>query len=574
MILNNETKAILQMTATLENSDTELHFNYAENLHDGRGITFGCIGFCTGTYDGNILIKHYTILNPNNILAKYIPALNAIDAAPHTSADGDGNPSTTGLGNFITDVENCTDPLFKTAQLDMLEEIYYDPAMELAESIGAQYALTRAFIYDMSIRHGVDGAEYIIRQAGTTPLNGANEKTYLQKLFYLRDNELENEGLGDVDRNQGYKNVLNSGNVNLTTPFIFVAYGDQFTIDGNLNVGENMVLTINKTASTPKTSSMTVNDGDKLAFSLSLMNSAVGDWALFFGDYPVVPLAKNSNTFSGSFLFNEGENVTLEVVFAVYPVGYAVTGEVDYSKADSYQKWTISIGSDTPTNPDVIQIVDFNPKESNIDINDSVTFSVAVNKACSIVWKLNGSTKYSGSIGASNLFSEFTQTFAAAGTYNVEAICTENSVTASHTWNITLEDTTPTPDVLKITPVSPSKTTFNVGESVGFSIITNNLCDINWYKNNILQKSSVGVTTGTFMTAFLEAGNNVIKVDANDGITTKSFTWNITIATVNTNPTDDGNSSTLLLIGLVGVAGVAALSMMKKQTEYKKAWTE
>lgn len=335
-----------------------------------------------------------------------------------------------------------------------------------------------------------------------------------------------------------------------------------------------MVLAINKIASTPKTSTMTVNDGDKVTFSLSLLNSAIGDWALFYGDYPVVPLAKNSNTFSGSFLFNEGENVTLDVVFAVYPAGYAIVNEVDYSKADSYQKWTVNIGSSTPTNPDVIQIVDFNPKESNININDSITFSVAVNKACSIVWKLNGSTKYSGSISASNLFSEFSNTFTAAGTYNIEAICTEGSVTASHTWNVILEDTTPTPEILKITPTSPTKTTFNVGESVNFAILTNNVCNIDWYKNNLLQKSSVGVTTGTFMTTFLEAGNNVIKVEAKDGTTLKTFTWNVTIVTL---PTDDSSGSggtTLLIAGLLGVGAIAAVTMMKKQTEYKKAWTE
>jgi uncharacterized membrane protein len=231
--------AILQMTATLENSDTQLHFNYAENLGDGRGITFGCIGFCTGTYDGNILIKHYTELNPDNTLAKYIPALDKIDAGPHYAAGGDGNPSVEGLSGFIKDVNECDDPLFKTAQIDKLDELYYNPAMEIADSIGAKNALTKAFIYDMCVRHGVDGAENIINNAGTTPKNGADENTYLQKLISLRDAKLKQEGLGDVNRNQGYKNVLNSGNVNLKTPFKFVAYGEYFTIDGNLDLGED-----------------------------------------------------------------------------------------------------------------------------------------------------------------------------------------------------------------------------------------------------------------------------------------------------------------------------------------------
>jgi len=229
--VNSDLKSvILQMSATLENSDTQLQYNYAENIGDGRGITFGCIGFCTGTYDGNILIKHYTELNPNNNLAKYIPALDRIDAGSHDAADGDGNPSVAGLDGFIRDIESCDDPLFKQAQMDKLDELYYNPAMELADNIGAKNALTRAFIYDMCVRHGVDDAENMISAAGTTPMQGADENTYLQNLISIRDGELEQEGLGDTDRTEGYKNVLVSGNVDLVTPFNFIAYGDTFVI--------------------------------------------------------------------------------------------------------------------------------------------------------------------------------------------------------------------------------------------------------------------------------------------------------------------------------------------------------
>jgi chitosanase len=235
---SNMKNVILQMTSTLENSDTQLHFNYAENLRDGRGITFGCIGFCTGTYDGNILVKHYTELNPDNILTKYIPALDKIDAGTHYAAEGDGNPSVEGLSGFIQDVNSCEDPLFKKAQMDKLDEYYYNPAMEIADSIGAKNALTKSFIYDMCVRHGVDQTEDIINNAGTTPKQGADENTYLRKLISLRDEKLKQEGIEDVDRNQGYKNLLNNGNVDLKIPFKFVAHGDYFIIDGNLDLGE------------------------------------------------------------------------------------------------------------------------------------------------------------------------------------------------------------------------------------------------------------------------------------------------------------------------------------------------
>jgi len=95
----------------------------------------------------------------------------------------------------------------------------------------------------MCVRHGVDGAKDIINEAGTI---SNDENTFLLKLISLRDAELKREGLGDVDRDQGYKNVLNSGNVDLKTPFTFVAYGDEFTIDGILDLGENEQETTDK----------------------------------------------------------------------------------------------------------------------------------------------------------------------------------------------------------------------------------------------------------------------------------------------------------------------------------------
>jgi chitosanase len=127
--------AARQMTDTLENSQTNPAWNYAENIHDGRGITFGCIGFCTGTFDGNILIKYYTTLNANNALTKYIPALNAIDVGKHTAAGGDGNPSLVGLDIFIKDVQNCNDPLFKQAQLYEFNQLYWLPATQFQNPV-------------------------------------------------------------------------------------------------------------------------------------------------------------------------------------------------------------------------------------------------------------------------------------------------------------------------------------------------------------------------------------------------------------------------------------------------------
>ena len=231
---------ILQITTTCENSDTKLAFNYAENIGDGRGITFGCIGFTTGTYDGNMLIKHYTKLNPNNTLAKYIPALDKIDKESHPNGL---NGNTKGLENFIKDVKACTDPLFKQAQIDLLNELYWNPALNLANSIGVKNQLTLAFIYDMCVNHGEDGARSLVNKAkskvGGTPKDGVNENTFLSALFDYRTTYIQQDWAGGVDRVNGFRKLLNANNLNLTPPFKFTVYGDTFTIDGNIGYDVN-----------------------------------------------------------------------------------------------------------------------------------------------------------------------------------------------------------------------------------------------------------------------------------------------------------------------------------------------
>lgn len=234
--LGDTKDTIIQMTTTLENSNTELQYNYAENLQDGRGITFGCIGFCTGTYDGNIIIKYYTKLNGKNVLSKYINPLNKIDTGKHNRAGGDGNPSTTELNGFIKDVNNCNDPLFKQAQLYELDQLYYNPATKMFNSIGAKNPLTLAFIYDMCVRHGPDDTLKLINLAGKTPKQGVNETTYLTKLISIRDAKLKRENVGDINRDIGFKKLLKSENVNLKTPFTFIAYNEKFKINGDIGV--------------------------------------------------------------------------------------------------------------------------------------------------------------------------------------------------------------------------------------------------------------------------------------------------------------------------------------------------
>jgi chitosanase len=226
-------RASIQMTTFCESDPyTTLQFNFAQNNNDGAGITFGCLGFTTGTYSGNILIKYYTTLNPDNVLAKYIPALDLIDSK--VRATGVKSDDVTGLDNLITDVQNCTDPLFEEAQKYELDQMYWSPAVALATEIGAQYPLTVAFIYDMCINHGQDGAERYVEKTtaalGGSPATGISETKWLRKCINIRLNALATNKY----RCNAFQGVLDTGNVNLVTPFSFTCYGDTCTIDGNV----------------------------------------------------------------------------------------------------------------------------------------------------------------------------------------------------------------------------------------------------------------------------------------------------------------------------------------------------
>jgi YVTN family beta-propeller protein len=279
--------AMIQMQCANENSNITPQWNYAENIGDDRGITFGFIGFTTGTYDGNILIKYYTTLNASNSLASYIPALDAIDAGPHTYNDGDSNPSTTGLTGFIEAVQNCNDPLFRQAQIHEMDSMYWDPAYSDFETIGARNAVTMAIIYDATIRFGEDGAQSFITSTnsylGGTPGTGVNENMWDERFLTYFLAAINNDGASeDQDRINSWNAIIDSGNVNLTVPFAYEVYGDNFIIDGNIG------LILSDTPQAPIadfTASPTSGIvPETITFTDASTGSNITSWAWSFGD--------------------------------------------------------------------------------------------------------------------------------------------------------------------------------------------------------------------------------------------------------------------------------------------------
>lgn len=186
-----------ELTSVFENSTPILDYAYGEDLGDGRGITSGRAGFCTGTGDAILVVKKYTDLKPNNVLAKYLPELTALEnsriSTKHDQSDVNGLNK---IGNFISDwATTAKDPDFKSAQDMIVDELYYQPSAKKADLLGLKLPLSRAELYDAIIQHGnekndLDSIDSLIARAteksGGTPASNIDEKIWLNNFLAIR----------------------------------------------------------------------------------------------------------------------------------------------------------------------------------------------------------------------------------------------------------------------------------------------------------------------------------------------------------------------------------------------------
>lgn len=146
--LSEEQKEAAEKLINLfENGTTEVHYDYVEELNDGRGFTCGRAGFTTGTGDALLLIEEYTKQLPKNPLAGYLPRLRVLARL----GSGDVN----GLEGYAEAFRTAAaDPLFRALQNQFQDDLYYYPAMQIAESLGLQSPIAHAVLYDTIIQHG------------------------------------------------------------------------------------------------------------------------------------------------------------------------------------------------------------------------------------------------------------------------------------------------------------------------------------------------------------------------------------------------------------------------------------
>ncbi|MER7872447.1 chitosanase [Streptomyces solisilvae] len=223
----------MKLVSSAENSslDWRAQFEYIEDIGDGRGYTAGIIGFCSGTGDMLELVEYYTQQKPDNVLAKYLPALREVD----------GSDSHDGLDpNFTQDWKKAAgDKAFQDAQEHERDRVYFNPAVEQGKSDGLG-ALGQFIYYDAIVMHGPGDSQYSfggIRKTALSkakpPAQGGDETTYLNAFLDARVEAMKSEeahsDTSRVDTEQ--RKFLDEENFDLTPPLKWQVYGDPYEIN-------------------------------------------------------------------------------------------------------------------------------------------------------------------------------------------------------------------------------------------------------------------------------------------------------------------------------------------------------
>jgi chitosanase len=235
-IAGTQKNTIQKLTSIFENSTPDFQYTFVANIGDGRGYTFGFVGFTSGTYSGTMFLKEYQRLRPNNALVGFLPAFKRIDAGPH---DGAGrNPDMAGLEAFPAAFASCGgDPAFPRAQRLLADRLSWNPAQRLAKRIGARYSLTQGELYDAYVNHGENGVNALLartrRRCGGTPATGVPEKKWLDTFLRVRLAVLKTDStwVHAVDRIAIYRKLLRERNLQLRLPLEVDCYGNHFRIE-------------------------------------------------------------------------------------------------------------------------------------------------------------------------------------------------------------------------------------------------------------------------------------------------------------------------------------------------------
>ena len=227
----------LRITSTAENSTTNwtTAYPYIEDIGDGRGLTAGIVGWCSGTGDMLVLVQYAAQQTPGNLLEKWIPKLQQIMAAAYSQRPSLSNSL---LGSaFIADWKTAAaQAWFQAAQRAERDRLYWGPAAAQATTDGVGNC-GRAVMYDISVNHGqgsdpesFGGICAAAAAQAKPPSQGGTEKAYLLALCDKRDAVLRSWGdYQSNGRSPAFRNLVNN-NMSFTFPITWSMYGSNYSI--------------------------------------------------------------------------------------------------------------------------------------------------------------------------------------------------------------------------------------------------------------------------------------------------------------------------------------------------------
>ena len=188
-------KRVEAVVSLFENSVLSPVYDYIEDINDGRGYTAGKIGFTTGTGDLLLVVEEYLKLNPNPDPEWRKLLSNLQEKSDHLSGSTKGLESLPALWK-----KTCADPLFITAQNNITNSLYKNPAKDRMKEFGLKSALGYLIFYDTMVQHGddapqvfentdPDGFSGILRRMKNKP---TNEKEFVKSFLESRREVLLN----------------------------------------------------------------------------------------------------------------------------------------------------------------------------------------------------------------------------------------------------------------------------------------------------------------------------------------------------------------------------------------------
>jgi chitosanase len=222
-----------QITSSFENSTLELQYDYVENIGDGRGLTAGRAGFTSATGDLLLLVRRYSKVESDNVLVPYLPALEAVN----------GTDSVRGLDGFPDAwAEAAEDPEFRRLQDQLVDELYFDPAMRMAAEVGVETPLGQLIIWDTMIQHGAGGSDgtraIIAETVKDVGAVGQSESAWLDAFLDARLRHLlrmypattKDADVSSESRVDALRSLVHGGNLALEPPLTWQVYGDEFRL--------------------------------------------------------------------------------------------------------------------------------------------------------------------------------------------------------------------------------------------------------------------------------------------------------------------------------------------------------